>query len=70
MPSMRIQRTLPQTAKSVAPKKLGIAKITKACRNGKFRRAFIVKTLYYQTLSCQFIKKTSLPKKKQPHTII
>ena len=68
MRTMRIQRTLPQTAKSVAPKKLGIAKIAKASRNGKFRRAFIVKTLYYQTLSCQFTKITPMPENR--HTFL
>ena len=59
----RIQRTLPQTAKTVASKNLGIAKIAKARRNGKFRRAFIVKTLYYQLFPCQFAPKTGFIRK-------
>lgn len=62
MLTKRTQRTLPQTAKTVASKNLGIAKIAKARRNGKFRRAFIVKTLYYQLLSCQSTSENGLVK--------
>lgn len=64
----RMQRTLPLTAKTVASKNLGIAKIAKARRNGKFRRAFIVKTLYYQLFPCQFTPKTTFIRKAKYHS--
>jgi len=64
----RMQRTLPLTAKTVASKNLGIAKIAKARRNGKFRRAFIVKTLYYQLFPCQFASKIAFIQKTEQHS--